>query len=128
MLAVLAVLALALPLRLWLLRSLHVDGLHGQAAYAYYYHDVALRRDHTLSHPWPWLPHPMRLYWPLGMPALVAMTAAGYPLLAMAAVGHPSVAMTQGPGLPQEAACRRLAAHLRLRPVAYVGVYTIRER
>jgi hypothetical protein len=79
-----AILALALGARLWALWSLRFDGLYGEDPYAYYYHGLALWRDHALSYHWPWLPAPTRLYWPLGEPTLVA--------LFMAAVGSPSVA------------------------------------
>jgi len=68
----LVVLGLALAARLWVLVSLHFDGLYGQDAFAYYYHGVALWRDHTLTYPWPWLPRPLPLFFPLGESALLA--------------------------------------------------------
>jgi hypothetical protein len=67
-----AVLTLALALRLWVLHSLRFDGLYGQDAFAYYYHGLAIWRDHSLSYPWPWLPRPLPLFFPLGESALLA--------------------------------------------------------
>ncbi len=68
----LVVLALALAMRLWVLVSLHFDGLYGQDAFAYYYHGAALWRDHALTYSWPWLHQPLPLFFPLGESALLA--------------------------------------------------------
>lgn len=68
----LALPALALAMRLWVVRSLRFDGLYGQDAFAYYYHGLALWRDHALRYHWPWLPRPLPLFFPLGEPALLA--------------------------------------------------------
>ncbi len=96
-----AVIALALLVRLWALWSLHFDGLYGQDSYAYYYHGVELWRAHSLSYPWPWLPSPLHLYWPLGEPVLVAAatalagTSSAYAALAVSvAAGLGVVALT----------------------------------
>ena len=69
----------ALAVRLLAAGSLRFDGLYGQDAFAYYYHGVALWRDHSLLYHWPWLPAPIRLYWPYGEPAQLALafTVAG---------------------------------------------------
>ena len=80
-------LAIAMIVRLEVLWSRRFDGLYGQDAYAYYYHGLALWRNHALSYHWPWLPAPLRLYWPIGEPALVAV--------AMAIAGHPSALAAQ---------------------------------
>ncbi|MGH2390694.1 MAG: hypothetical protein ACRDIE_21035 [Chloroflexota bacterium] len=79
--------ALALVIRLRATYSLDFDGLYGQDSFAYYYHALALWRDHALEYHWPWLPTPTRLYWPLGYPALLAV--------AFAAVGHASAHAAQ---------------------------------
>lgn len=70
------IMGMALVVRLWVLWTLRFDGLYGQDAFAYYYYGVALWRDHSLSYPWPWLAQPLRLYWPLGEPTLVAVATA----------------------------------------------------
>ena len=72
----LVVLSLALAARLWVLVSLPFDGLYGQDAFAYYYHGIALWRDHSLTYPWPWLPRPLPLFFPLGESALLAVAFA----------------------------------------------------
>jgi len=63
----------ALAARLLAASSLRFDGLYGQDAFAYYYHGVALWRDHSLLYHWPWLSAPIRLFWPYGEPAQLAL-------------------------------------------------------
>ena len=69
-------LLIALAARLFAAVSLRFDGLYGQDSFAYYYHGVALWRDHSLLFHWPWLPRSIRLFWPYGEPAQLALAFA----------------------------------------------------
>lgn len=86
-------LLVALVARMLAAISLRFDGLYGQDAFAYYYHGMAIWRDHSLLYHWPWLPHPIRLFWPYGEPAQLALafTIAGgagtIPALAVSLIG-----------------------------------------